>query len=247
MFKGLEVVEKLIQDLERDELLLDYVLSETVIRVDTTEILLLIYLPNSVRIEDELHKKTVHLDIDILNNSYKKVLQRLRGLFGKGERLYARHTVVARVDKQVVSEFLDEYHLNMPLKGKYRYGLFHDGELVSVAVFSGGRIMREIHEEFRSFELLRFCHKADYLVIGGISKLLKAFIKDFKPNDIMTYSDRDWSQGVSLQKIGFVSEGTTEPNHFYIKNGKRLTYLDNKEKYDYIVTNRGSFKMKLYL
>lgn len=247
MFKGLEVVEKLVQDLRNEGLLIEYVFSKTVIRLDTSKFLLLIYLPNTKRIEDELDKKTIHLDIDLLHNSYEKVLQRVRGLLGKGRRLYARETVVARIDKRVALDFLQEYHLNIPMKGKYRYGLFYQGELVSLAVFGGGRIMRQISADYRSFELIRFCHKADYLVIGGISKLIKSFSKDFNPNDIMTYSDRDWSQGLSLQKIGFVCEGTTESIQYYIKDGERLTFLDNKEKYDYSVKNRGSFKMKLYL
>ena len=179
MFKGLEVVEKLVQDLRNEGLLIEYVFSKTVIRLDTSKFLLLIYLPNTKRIEDELDKKTIHLDIDLLHNSYEKVLQRVRGLLGKGRRIYARETVVARIDKKVALDFLQEYHLNIPMKGKYRYGLFYQGELVSVAVFGGGRIMRQISADYRSFELIRFCHKADYLVIGGISKLIKSFSKDF--------------------------------------------------------------------
>ncbi|ULT28536.1 hypothetical protein KUH03_19615 [Sphingobacterium sp. E70] len=87
--------------------------------------------------------------------------------------------------------FLVEHHLQTALPGKYRYGLYEQGELVSIAVFSGGRRMNDKNEEYRSFELLRFCNKSGYNVIGGLSKLITAFAKDFHPGDIMTYTDRD--------------------------------------------------------
>ena len=247
MYNDLSVVGTLIEDLKREGIFESSTLEENIVRIQTQQFLLLIYLPNTSREQGDTDKKTIHLDIDVLNSSYTKVWKRLTGLMGKGARVYARETVVARLDKKVALDFLQEYHLNGALAGKYRYGLYYKGELVSVAVFSGGRIMHNINITYRSFELVRFCHKSDYLVVGGISKLIKAFIKDFKPNDIMTYSDMDWSQDSSLQKIGFVEEGMTEPQVFYVKEGLRLEYLVPKTQYDYIVKNKGSLKLKLYV
>ena len=247
MHKDLPDVERLIADLRKEEILENYTAEEHIIHIRTSKFLLLIYLPNSSRLEIEEDVKVIHLDIDILYNEYSKVLQRLKGLIGKGKRVYARETVVARVDKKVTLEFLEENHINGAMAGKYRYGLFYKGELVSLAVFSGGRILRSISEEYRSFELVRFCHKADYLVTGGISKLVKGFIKDFKPNDIMTYADRDWSQQSSLETIGFKAETVTAAQIFRVRNGKRLDYTEDEENYDYIIKNSGSIKLKLYL
>lgn len=247
MYTELHGVERLIQDLRNEELFVDSVFADDVIRIDTPKFVLLIYLPQSIRLENEMQEKAIHLDIDVLNTSYQKVLQRIKGLSGKGRRIYARETVVARVDKRVALEFLEEHHLHVPLSGKYRYGLFCKGELVSVAIFSGGRIMREISEAYRSFELLRFCHKADYLVVGGISKLIYAFIKDFNPSDIMTYADRDWSQESSLESIGFKEEGVIAAQTFFVKDGVRIGAHEDEENYDYSIKNRGSIKLKLYL
>ena len=243
-----QCVDTLIEDLRLIKVYKTHVFQVDLVEIHlSADTMLLVYLPNSIRKDCYFEGKVIHLDIDILQNEYTKVLQRLRGLMGFGQRIYARNTVVARIDKRITQEFIQEYHLNEALSGKYRYGLYYKGELVSVAVFSGGRVMRDIDDQYRSFELLRFCHKADYSVIGGLSKLLKAFIADFKPNDIMTYADRDWTQESSLATIDFVLEGITEPQFFYIKDGKRLTYLEDNTQYDYFVTNRGSFKMKLYL
>ena len=247
MQTDIQWVEKFVNDLEKETFLDYYSLEDNIYRIRMKKYILFLYLPNTARLQDDSKHKTIHLDIDMLKSSYAKILQRIKGLMGRGERIYARTTVPARIDKKVAIAFLEEYHLNVPLAGKYRYGLFHQGELVSVAVFSGGRVMREEMEGYRSFELLRFCHKADYLVVGGVSKLIKTFIKDFKPNDIMTYADRDWSQHSSLESIGFKETGMTEQQSFYVKDGKRLAPQIEAQGYDYEIKNKGSIKLKLYL
>ena len=247
MCNDLYAVEKLIEDFRPIFVMEGYAIEDSVIKIRTSTFLLLIYLPQSNRLAINEDIKVIHLDIDVLNNSYQKVLQRIIGLLGAGKRIYARQTVVARVDKKVALDFLEENHLNIPLAGKYRYGLFYQGELVSIAVFSGARIMHAIAENYRSFELLRFCHKSNYLVIGGISKLIKAFVKEFSPHDIMTYADRDWSQVSSLENIGFKAESITREQVFYVRNGKRLVNIASADPYDYCIKNKGSIKLKLYL
>ena len=133
------------------------------------------------------------------------ILSRIKSKLGLARKIHARQTVVARINKAQAMQFQEDYHLQGPLPGKYRYGLFLGGELVSVAVFSGGRRMRTYTEEedLRSFELLHFCHKKDLVVVGGLSKLLRSFVQDFEPGDIMTYVDRDWSDGASFERLVF--------------------------------------------
>lgn len=206
-----------------------------------------IYLPGSTRIPNHTRLKTIHIDIDMLQQASTKILNRIIGLHGCGKKIYARETVVARIDKKVALDFLEEHHLNVPLAGKYRYGLYKDGELVSIAVFSGARLMYQTAEKYRSFELLRFCHKGNTLVVGGLSKLIKAFSKDFKPQDIMTYADLDWTEESSLGSVGFQTVGSLSPQVFYIVQGRRQSNLPNKEETYYTLKNRGSLKLKLLL
>ncbi len=163
------------------------------------------------RLENNDNFKTIHIDLHALVHDMDKILARIRTIASFGRRIYARQTVVARVDKRITTAFLTEHHLQTPMPGKYRYGLYFEGELVSIAVFSGGRKMQGQPEDYRSFELIRFCHKRDFIAIGGLSKLIAAFRKDFKPGDLMTYVDRDWSQDSSLQQIGFIEKGTLAP------------------------------------
>lgn len=214
--------------------------------VETEKKRVYLYFPKVERIKSDL-RNNIHIDFDLIYNSPKKVLKRLMGIHGKGNKVYARNTVVARVDKRVALDFQEEHHLQIALPGKYRYGLFYQGDLVSIAVFSGGRIMKKISDEHRSFELIRFCHKGDFLVVGGLSKLLKAFAKDFSPQDIMTYSDLDWGKDSSLTQIGFEVVGILEPQRFAIKENKRIALGHLTEKEDYFIDNEGSLKLKIVL
>lgn len=161
-------------------------------------------------------KREIHIDEDYWMNRPHVVLSRIAALAGRAVRVHARDTVIARIDKKMSMSFLHEHHLNVALPGKYRYGLFLNGELVAVAVFSGGRRMRDKPEGYRSFELLRFCHKRGAHVVGGLSKLMGGFRRDFNPGDIMTYADKDWTDGKRYEKIGFEVVGETAPQGFWV-------------------------------
>lgn len=190
----------------------------------------------------------VHVDEDQWKRKPTLLLNRLASLYGKSHPIHARQTVVARIDKSMAVEFQEEHHLQGALAGKYRYGLFDKGELLAVAVFSGLRNMRHT-EGYRSIELLHFCQKGQYLIRGGLSKLLGAMAREFQPNDIMTYIDRDWSEGVKFESLGFERKADLPPISFRVDRTSyervRLqgdTEVPFSENY-YIVQNLGSLKM----
>lgn len=199
--------------------------------------------------------RVFHIDIDQIESSSCKILQRLISLLGKGTTVYARETVVARIDKRTALEFQQDHHLQLALPGKYRYGLYHHGDLVSIAIFSGGRHMNDKPTDYRSFELIRFCHKSGYRVVGGLTKLIKAFTKDFQSNDIMTYVDCDWSQDSNLSTLGFVEKGKTAPQSYWIQGSIRhlisdresLCKLQSIYPQGYLKYNSGSTKLVLAL
>ena len=41
-----------------------------------------------------------------------------------------------------------------------------------------------------------------------MGKLLKAFIEEVRPDDVMSYADASWSDGDVYRKLGFTEEGT---------------------------------------
>ncbi|MBE8712872.1 hypothetical protein [Sphingobacterium hungaricum] len=207
------------------------------------------------RIQTQTSKQCVHLDEDQIHQSLDKIVARLKGIIHCETKLFARNTVVARINKKVALEFQEEHHIQLPISGKYRYGLFYEGELVSIAVFSGGRKMIGKDENYRSFELIRFCHKNSILVIGGLSKLIKSFAKDFSANDLMTYVDLDWTQSSTLTTLGFEEKGRIEPQYYYVRNNERMIFkakedallLREKNGEGFVKSNSGSIKMVLEL
>ena len=211
--------------------------------------------PNEQKSRQGMAEAGIHIDEDQLRQKFDLIVQRIIARAKNNKRIYARQTVVARLDKKISLQFLREHHLQVALPGKYRYGLYEQGELVAVAIFSGGRRMNNTSDDYRSFELLRFCNKSGYNVIGGLSKLIRAFCKDFSPGDIMTFTDRDWSQSSSLERIGFVAKEITPPITFWVTECFRHPYR-NKEELETLKMqfpngfpkeNMGSIKMILYI
>lgn len=226
-----------------------------ILHTGTPYFALVIYLAGNTGRIDIGDIRTFHIDQDQILKDSRKILSRLFSLLGRGQVIYGRQTIVARIDKRIALAFLEENHLQAAISGKYRYGLFHEGELLSVAIFSGGRRMREQASNYRSFELLRFCHKAGYRVVGGLSKLLKSFTADFHPNDIMTYVDQDWAQVSNLHTLGFQEQGHTSPQAFwivgkeryYIENAEQLSQLKQTYPMGHLSYNKGSTKLVLKL
>jgi hypothetical protein len=69
-------------------------------------------------------------------------------------------------------------------RGEVRVRPFRDGrgggtgDLVAVASFWSGRTISWVDRPFRSFKLLRFCTVKDATVVGGLTKLISAFVRD---------------------------------------------------------------------
>lgn len=78
-----------------------------------------------------------------------------------------------------------------------------------------------IGNTYDGYELSRFANKLNTSVIGGADKLLKYFIKHYKPKEIISYADRRWSQGGLYNKLGFEETHKNNPNYWYIINNVR--------------------------
>lgn len=140
---------------------------------------------------------------------------------------YARNCEVRRIDKAAAREFLDRNHSYGYASCKYRYGLFlkrHTGhiaeeiianstegkgdigKLIAVATFSNARRWIKDGREIRSYEWTRYASLPDMRISGGMGKLLKAFINETQPDDIMSYADLEWSEGRVYERLGFKRE-----------------------------------------
>ena len=90
------------------------------------------------------------------------------------------------------------------------------GALIAVATFSNARKWIKDGKEIRSYEWTRYASLPDLRVSGGMGKLLKAFIKEVQPDDIMSYADLEWSEGEVYERLGFEAEAEKEPVTFTI-------------------------------
>ena len=166
--------------------------------------------------EDEWHYKQ-----DIVKSRLKSIL----GLID--EKIYARKCIIKNVSFNDSKVFLETNHIQGNVNAKYRYGLYYNDELVSLMTFGSKRKNLGSKNEEDSYELLRFCNKLNTTVVGSASKLLKYFINEKHPKEIISYCDRRWSQGNMYEKLGFNLDHISQPNYFYIVNGKR----ENRFKY----------------
>ncbi|MCE6992064.1 hypothetical protein LZG72_23345 [Dyadobacter sp. CY323] len=194
------------------------------------------------------------------------VKSRLHAMMGISQKIPGRLTLARRIDKEIAAAFLEKNHLNGSVNTKFRFGLFlpkryfrvldKDFELnmeseellVAVAIFSYPRIFQKENKPFKSFELIRFGSLLQTNVVGGLDKLLHAFIHDREPDDIMTYADLDWSDGAGYAKLGFENRGLKPPQAFYLnpKTMSRLSKGVNAEKFpdetSIEIFNMGSIK-----
>ena len=134
------------------------------------------------------------------------------------------------------------------------------GTLIAVATFSNARRWIKDGKEIRSYEWTRYASVPELRVSGGMGKLLKAFIKEVQPDDIMSYADLEWSEGKVYEALGFSEEQPKDPVSFEIdpetwerraimrcqpEQGTTQVEQDTAGKLFY--TNFGSRKLRLKL
>lgn len=159
-------------------------------------------------------------------NQGKLVQKKLELLLKPKEIIYARKTTVKRCSVIEKSAFLKANHIQGNDNAKIGYGLYYNDELVSVMTFCKPRF-NGLYE----WELSRFCTKKGMKVIGGGSKLLKAFIKEYTPTKIITYSDFTLFSGKTYEKIGFKFLRFSPPNYKWVRGNEVLArYQTMKHK-----------------
>jgi hypothetical protein len=144
------------------------------------------------------------------------VKSRILSLLGMNNKIAAKETAVVKLDKPRLGLFLTENHLMGSVSCKFKLGLSYHGILVAVASFSAPKTYYREDGEYRSVELLRYASQAGLNVVGGLGKLLNHFIQEQQPDDVMTYADREWSDGTVYEGLGFELVGFTPALPFLI-------------------------------
>ena len=166
----------------------------------------------------------IHVFENEWNTKQNIVKARIKNLLGVYDMtVYARKCEIREVSSKESRAFQEENHLQGAVNAKVSLGLFYKDELVSLMTFGKCRFDKK-HE----WEMLRFCSKLGYHVVGGAGKLLKHFERNWKPKSLVSYADRRWSQGKLYKALGFKLDHASSPNYWYWKN---INQLESRIKY----------------
>lgn len=159
-------------------------------------------------------------------NIKNKIINQLRNLLGLNEyKIFARKCKIKEVSTEEAKKFLELNHLQGADKAKIKLGLYFDNELVAIMTFCKPRFNKKFE-----WELSRFCCKANTTVVGGASKLFQYFIKNYNPENIISYSDIAHTKGKLYEKLGFKLDHISKPNYRWNKRHITLTRYECQTK-----------------
>ena len=192
------------------------------------------HLEKTIKMEEQDYQ-LFHIREDHLLDSKKKEIWKsvLLNKCGISYKMHARKLQVINLNdhQDFVKDFLEENHLQGSCPASIKLGLQDSktGIVYSIMTFGKSRFDKNIE-----YELLRFCNLRYHNVRGAASKLLKTFERIYKPNSIVSYANRDWSQGGLYNCLGFTKINQTPPNYFYVdsnlKTYSRLSAQKHKLK-----------------
>lgn len=163
-------------------------------------------------------------------------------------KIYARKCFIKEIDVKSAREFCSENHLQGHCNAGIYLGIFTNLKTLKTLkdisensenseIFSNSNneilvgVMTFGKPRFNSkyeYELIRFCTLKGYTIIGGASKLLKYFERNYNPKSIISYANRRFSNGKIYEKLGFIKQGYSQPNYFYFNDS---LILESRNKY----------------
>jgi len=176
----------------------------------------------------------------------KVLISRIESKFGRIQnRLFARKLKLEKLTLPESKKFINEHHLMGWGGGQVSYALVNSEEIIAVAAFSKGRKMKYENPPYVSAELIRFACKRGVHVVGGLDKLIQHYFRSKVVDEIITYVDKDWSDGSSFSQIGFELISESGPMQFEYDRAlkTRVKLTDGTE--NPIIHSLGSLKMRL--
>jgi hypothetical protein len=180
------------------------------------------YHLNKTKNFEERGIRIIHIWEDDWINRCDIIKSQITNLLNKSERkIFARKCYVSEIkDSKISTKFLEDNHIQGKDYSIIKLGLFFNEELVSVMTFNKSEGRKKIEEG--GWNLSRFCNKINLNIVGGASKLLNFFIKNYDVRRIVSYADRDWSIGDLYFKLGFDLVSENNPDYKYIIENKRM-------------------------
>ncbi len=147
----------------------------------------------------------------------------------------ARKCIIKEINSSTAFDFCNRYHLQGGTRVKINYGLFYNNTLIAIMTFK--RIKNN------DYEMSRYCVRWEYRIIGGASKLLKKFKNEIEFDKLITYSDNRYFTGNVYAILGFIFDGETGPNYWYINQNIRehrlhYTKVNISRRFNIDLTNK---------
>jgi hypothetical protein len=141
---------------------------------------------------------------------------RLRALFETSKPYAARACELRPVEAKEANAFFKQWHTQGAcVRPRASYGLYADGALLAVMAFGMGRFSAD------TWELLRYASVGR--VAGGFARLFAAFRREHKPDSIISYCDLRWGDGRVYKANGFMLDGVTNPDYWYVSKAQRVS------------------------
>ena len=186
---------------------------------------------NKSKMCEEKGIRLIHIYEPEWYNDRDKLESLLKIALGKVEtRIYARQCEIRQISNKEAKPFNDKGHLQNHKNAEVTYGLFYNEELVQLMSFSKNKYNHNLKSN-SEWSIERGCPGSNNIVIGGVEKLFKHFIKDYNPTKIFSYCDFNKFDGKSYLAIGMKFVGYTGPDKYWIKDGQLIRRNPNKYQY----------------
>jgi hypothetical protein len=129
----------------------------------------------------------------------------LRNAVGKSRgKLMARKCELRKASNAEAKAFYERYHPQGGAGHGEHYALFWKGKMVACMRFVLGANDRGAAAGNRTWTLGRYATRIT--VAGAASRLFQAFIKEYNPSEVKSFSDNRMFDGKMYEKLGFIME-----------------------------------------
>ena len=167
---------------------------------------------------NEKNINLIHIFEDEFIHKKDIILSRINYLIGKNKnKIFARKCIIKNITKNESELFIQQNSLDFYNESDINLGLFYNEKLISVLICE-----EKINKEF---EIIHYCNEINLSIIGGFSKLLKYFEKNYLPNSIIVKVDRRWFFKDNIfTKNNFKLLKQTVPNFYYLHLNKQKRF-----------------------
>lgn len=171
-----------------------------------------------------------------INDKYDIVVGMIKSKLGINTKIYARKCDVRDVDTKTATEFINRNHIQGYIGSSIKKGLYYNEELVCLATFSKPR-----YDKQYDLELIRFCSKQGYTIIGGFSKIISKMPTN---TSILSYANRRFSIGKVYESCGFKLIRESSPGFFWFNsNGFKIKHRLQDTRHYKVLQEEGTYRV----